>query len=140
MGCSNPHPHGQTWAMSAVPTLPAKELDSLRKYRESNKPSEGAPKAGECACLLCEYAHFEAGVPLEESRIVIKNDHWLAVVPWWATWPFEVMRTCICSLCIPKHSLLSSPPLQEAYTVFARAYHGREDELRRRSQPCDQAL
>ncbi|KAI4522098.1 galactose-1-phosphate uridylyltransferase [Schizophyllum commune Tattone D] len=91
MGCSNPHPHGQTWAMSAVPTLPAKELDSLRKYRESNKPSEGAPKAGECACLLCEYAHFEAGVPLEESRIVIKNDHWLAVVPWWATWPFEVM-------------------------------------------------
>ncbi|TRM59460.1 HIT-like domain-containing protein [Schizophyllum amplum] len=117
MGCSNPHPHGQVWAMSAVPTLPAKELDSLRKYSESNKPSETAPKGPKgCACLLCEYAHFEASVPIDESRIVIKNDHWLAVVPWWATWPFEVML-----LPYKRHIPSLQELTQEERTSFADA-------------------
>jgi len=40
-------------------------------------------------CLLCEYAHVEIAL---SERVVTKNDHWVAVVPWWATWPFEILR------------------------------------------------
>lgn len=43
-------------------------------------------------CLLCEYAHVELQAPEHEGRVVVKNDHWLALVPWWATWPFEILR------------------------------------------------
>lgn len=36
MGCSNPHPHGQVWSLSVVPSIPGMELDSLQHY--ANKP------------------------------------------------------------------------------------------------------
>ncbi|KIP03669.1 hypothetical protein PHLGIDRAFT_31700 [Phlebiopsis gigantea 11061_1 CR5-6] len=94
MGCSNPHPHGQVWSLSVVPTLPAKELENMRSYALANAGggSPDAPKApgGRC-CLLCEYAHFEVGVAHDEGRVVYKNEHWVALVPWWATWPFEIL-------------------------------------------------
>jgi UDPglucose--hexose-1-phosphate uridylyltransferase len=43
-------------------------------------------------CLLCEYAQAEMGQPRDEGRVVVFNDHWVALVPWWATWPFEILR------------------------------------------------
>jgi UDPglucose--hexose-1-phosphate uridylyltransferase len=93
MGCSNPHPHGQVWSLSAVPTLPATELAKMAEYaRGEHAPSDAPRGPGGRPCLLCEYAHFEAGVPAETGRVVVRNAHWLALVPWWATWPFEVMR------------------------------------------------
>lgn len=93
MGCSNPHPHGQSWSLSDVPSLPATELVNLRHYSLSNVPSSSAPKGPKGRpCLLCEYAHFEVGVQHDEGRVVFKNEHWVALVPWWATWPFEIMR------------------------------------------------
>ena len=94
MGCSNPHPHGQTWSLSAVPTLPSTELTNLKKYSQSHAPTSSAPTGPKGrSCLLCEYAHFEVDVPHEEGRVVYKNEHWVALVPWWAIWPFEIMRT-----------------------------------------------
>ena len=97
MGCSNPHPHGQVWSLSVVPSLPATELAHMRAYAaaHTDNGAPGAPRGpgGRC-CLLCEYAHYEAGVPEAEGRVVFKNAHWLAVVPWWAIWPFEVLREC----------------------------------------------
>lgn len=42
------------------------------------------------ACMLCEYAHVEVHTT-EEGRVVVKNKYWVALVPWWATWPFELM-------------------------------------------------
>ena len=76
MGCSNPHPHGQVWSLSEVPSLPATELANLKRYAENNAPSESAPKGpGGKACLLCEYAHFEVSVAESEGRVVVKNEH-----------------------------------------------------------------
>ncbi|KAH8110056.1 galactose-1-phosphate uridylyltransferase, partial [Phellopilus nigrolimitatus] len=91
MGCSNPHPHGQVWSMSDIPSIPAKELASLRRYALSDVAVSSAPKGplGR-PCLLCEYAHFEAS-GADDKRVVAKNDDWVALVPWWATWPFEVL-------------------------------------------------
>ncbi|OCB86353.1 hypothetical protein A7U60_g6668 [Sanghuangporus baumii] len=93
MGCSNPHPHCQVWSMSDIPTIPGKELASFKRYAssESDVPASDAPKAANNRpCLLCEYAHFEVNGSSGE-RIVTKNDDWVALVPWWATWPFELL-------------------------------------------------
>ncbi|KAH7927699.1 galactose-1-phosphate uridylyltransferase [Leucogyrophana mollusca] len=104
MGCSNPHPHSQVWSLSTVPTLPANELASLKRYASSTSVASKAPKGPHGhPCLLCEYVHYEFFMPENEGRVVIKNDHWVALVPWWAYWPFEVMvlpyQRHISSLC-----------------------------------------
>jgi len=93
MGCSNPHPHGQVWSHSEVPTIPSVELASLARYAmNSDIPSSHAPRGpfGR-PCLLCEYVNFEVSVNENESRVVVKNEHFVALVPWWATWPFEIL-------------------------------------------------
>jgi UDPglucose--hexose-1-phosphate uridylyltransferase len=77
MGASNPHPHGQIWAIDALPTLVAREHASQQRYRAEH----GAP-------LLLDYARAEAA---QGERVVVANPHWLAVVPYWATWPFELL-------------------------------------------------
>ncbi|KAJ7184101.1 galactose-1-phosphate uridyl transferase, partial [Mycena filopes] len=92
MGCSNPHPHGQVWSLSAVPTLPATELASLEQYAQSTVAPSEAPKGPQGRpCMLCEYAHVEIGFAGDQGRVVVKNEHWVAVVPWWATWPYEIL-------------------------------------------------
>ena len=93
MGCSNPHPHGQIWSMSDIPSIPQKELQSLSAYARSGTGTSDQP------CLLCEYAAHEAFASQGE-RIVTKNGHWIALVPYWATWPFEVMCTFVLSFSI----------------------------------------
>lgn len=76
MGCSNPHPHGQVWASDFVPT----EI-----VREDRCQHEWLSEQG--TVLLDAVAEREAGGP----RAVEENAHWLAVVPWWASWPFETL-------------------------------------------------
>ncbi len=92
MGCSNPHPHGQVWSLSAVPSLPATELANLQKYSLSTPPSAAPRGPLGRSCLLCDYVTFEVSVAQAEGRVVLKNEHWVALVPWWAVWPFEIMR------------------------------------------------
>lgn len=77
MGASNPHPHGQAWATEHIPTEPAKELRAQAEYWQTHG-----------ACLLCEYLRVEIR---DCARIVIQNDHFIVVVPFWAVWPFETM-------------------------------------------------
>lgn len=77
MGCSSEHPHGQIWASSHVPTLAQVEDDAQRKYADVH----GSP-------LLFDYVRHEKKI---EDRIVAATDHWTAVVPWWAAWPFETL-------------------------------------------------
>jgi UDPglucose--hexose-1-phosphate uridylyltransferase len=93
MGCSDPHPHGQIWAGSALPNEPAKEDACQRAYLAEH----GEP-------LLVAYAALEAD---RRERTVVENEHWLAVVPYWATWPFE-------TLLLPRRHALRLPDLDEA--------------------------
>lgn len=77
MGCSNPHPHSQIWATGSLPNEPAKELAAQSDYyTEHNQP------------LLLEYIQEELR---QGERVITSNDHFAAVVPFWAIWPFEVM-------------------------------------------------
>lgn len=74
MGCSNPHPHGQIWATDYVPHAVATE-DRTQRGWDGAKP------------MLLELAEREAHGPL----VVVQTDLWLAIVPWWASWPFETL-------------------------------------------------
>ena len=77
MGCSNPHPHGQIWATSTIPNEPRKEQEALAAYRKQHG-----------TCLLCDYIRIEES---SGERFVCANEHFLAVVPFWAVWPFEIL-------------------------------------------------
>jgi UDPglucose--hexose-1-phosphate uridylyltransferase len=77
MGASSPHPHGQIWAGSAVPieieAEDARQRDYLKEHRQP---------------LLIDYARRESDVG---DRVIVETDSWLAVIPYWAVWPFETL-------------------------------------------------
>ena len=77
MGASNPHPHGQIWASRSIPNEVVLELRGQGEYLREHG-----------CCLLCAYRELE--VRLGE-RVIAKNESFVAVVPYWAVWPFEVM-------------------------------------------------
>ena len=76
MGASNPHPHGQIWAGTALPNAAAREDATQRAYHAAHGRQ-----------LLLDAVEQETGGP----RVVAENDDWLVVVPFWAAWPFEVL-------------------------------------------------
>ena len=77
MGCSNPHPHGQIWASNFLPSEVAQEDKSQLEYLKKTGTN-----------LLVSYAALEER---KDERIVAINKHWVVVVPYWATWPFETL-------------------------------------------------
>ncbi len=77
MGCSNPHPHCQVWANYSLPNEIQKESRCQLDYRDRMR-----------SCLLCDYWQLEAA---RGERLVVENEHFLAVVPFWAIWPFETL-------------------------------------------------
>ncbi|MCC6613941.1 MAG: UDP-glucose--hexose-1-phosphate uridylyltransferase [Anaerolineae bacterium] len=92
MGASNPHPHGQVWAGNFLPNEAAREDRNQSYYFDTY---------GEV--LLLEYARQEAR---NGERVVLSNDHWLVVVPFWALWPFE-------TLLMPRRHTLRLPDLED---------------------------
>lgn len=77
MGCSQPHPHGQIWANSFVPTLVTKKDQHQQRYfAQYHSP------------LLLDYVQREVA---SGERIVVESDYWVALVPYWAAWPFETL-------------------------------------------------
>ena len=77
MGCSNPHPHCQIWATNTLPNEAIKEDQAQRDYLKQHN-----------VVMLQQYAELEIQ---QQKRVVLVNDHWLIVVPFWAVWPFETL-------------------------------------------------
>ncbi|WP_394174842.1 UDP-glucose--hexose-1-phosphate uridylyltransferase [Thalassotalea litorea] len=77
MGCSNPHPHGQIWAQTQLPTLVSKKQNAQLEYWQAKQGN-----------LLLDYVAREIEA---KERVVVANDDWLVVVPYWAAWPFETL-------------------------------------------------
>ncbi|QLE03025.1 UDP-glucose--hexose-1-phosphate uridylyltransferase [Galbibacter sp. BG1] len=77
MGCSNPHPHGQIWSQSSIPEEVLKKQEQQKNYWEQKKRS-----------LLQDY--LEQELELNE-RILVTNEHFVALMPYWAVWPYEAM-------------------------------------------------
>lgn len=77
MGASNPHPHGQIWATHSLPNEIVAELRGQETYLAAHGKT-----------LLPAYLAME----LEKGeRIVVANDYFVALVPYWAVWPFETL-------------------------------------------------
>lgn len=118
MGCSNPHPHGQIWAGSSLPDEPAKKHRCQREYMDANGSN-----------LLLDYVELEGK---EQSRIVVENDDWMVVVPFWAVWPFETML-------LPKFPVKRMPDLTDPQRVslaeILKAHLVRYDNLFETSFP-----
>ena len=85
MGCSNPHPHGQIWASSFLPNEARKEDGHQQQWLLKHNKN-----------MLLEYALAESR---SGERTVVENADWIAVVPYWAGWPFE-------TLLLPKRHVL----------------------------------
>ncbi|MEH6701807.1 UDP-glucose--hexose-1-phosphate uridylyltransferase [Parasphingorhabdus sp.] len=92
MGCSNPHPHGQIWASDHVPDEVRIE-DRMQATHYLNKKQN----------LLLGLAAAEAEAC---ERVVVQNEDWLAIVPYWASWPFE-------TLVLPRFPVAHLPELDE---------------------------
>lgn len=77
MGCSNPHPHGQIWAHKSLPQEVVNRNEHFNTYYKKTGTS-----------ILSNYIKQELEI---NERIVSQNDSFLALVPFWAVWPFEIM-------------------------------------------------
>ena len=77
MGCSNPHPHGQIWACNFLPEEILKEYRQQKNYFEKHKSQ-----------LLLDYVNAELK---RKERIIFETEYFVALVPFWAFWPFETM-------------------------------------------------
>jgi len=77
MGCSNPHPHGQIWAQSSIPKEVQKKDTSQKEYWNKHHTS-----------LLGDYLKQEI---VRKERIIYSSEYFVALVPFWAVWPYEVM-------------------------------------------------
>ncbi len=77
MGCSNPHPHGQIWAQATLPAEAAREQERQRRHYEQHDGT-----------LLGDYLRLELELG---ERIVCENEGFVALVPFWAVWPFETL-------------------------------------------------
>ncbi len=123
MGCSNPHPHGQIWSQLSIPVEVQKKTEHQRKYWDRNKRS-----------LLGDYLDQE----LEKNeRIVLKNDHFVALVPYWAVWPYETMI-------VPRRQMQHIGQLtseeEEAYAEILKQLTIRYDNLFQTSFPYSSGI
>ena len=118
MGCSNPHPHGQVWATAHVPN----ELADADRTQAEYSQSKGR-------LMLLDLAEREASAG---ERVVEANAHWLAIVPFWAAWPFE-------TLVLPRFEAARLPELSEAarddLALLFKALTTRYDNLFKTSFP-----
>uniref|UniRef100_A0A1I7ZK48 Galactose-1-phosphate uridylyltransferase n=1 Tax=Steinernema glaseri TaxID=37863 RepID=A0A1I7ZK48_9BILA len=77
VGCSNSHPHGQLWCMNYLPNETTRKMRTQKEYYQRH----GRP-------MLLDYVNQERE---KKERVVLENEHWTVVVPFWAYWPFETL-------------------------------------------------
>lgn len=76
IGVTLSHPHGQIYSYPEIPGRPRRELDAARRYRDRHR-----------SCVWCDVVTQElAG----GERVVLSGEHWVAAVPFWARWPYQV--------------------------------------------------
>lgn len=118
MGCSNPHPHGQVWAQQSIPNEVVKKTTRQTAYFEKQQQS-----------LLAAYVEQERQASV---RILFENDHFVALVPFWAVWPYEAM---IVPLRPQQHIGQMTAPEREAFAAALKGLTTRFDHIFQTSFP-----
>ena len=104
MGCSSPHPHGQIWAQESIPDVIRKKTRCQQTYFDQHRNT-----------LLSSYITEEL---IQDKRVILKNEHFVALVPFWAVWPFE-------TLIIPLRAMPSITSMtDDEQNAFALVIHG----------------
>ena len=123
MGCSNPHPHGQIWSQSSIPIEVLKKSNKFKEYWKEKKRS-----------LLSDYLKQELET---RERILEENEHFAALIPYWAVWPFEAMI-------IPKRHLQHIGQLthkeEKAYAEILKKLTIKYDNLFKTSFPYSSGI
>ncbi len=76
IGVTLHHPHGQIYAYPFIPPRIARELDQSRTYQK---------RTGNC--LICDVVAEERH---DTRRIIAENESFVAYIPFFARWPYEV--------------------------------------------------
>ncbi len=76
IGVSLTHPHSQIYVLPFIPTKVLRELVNSNKYYSSKK-----------RCLFCDIIDVEKKY---RDRIITTTKYWIAFIPFYAHWPFEV--------------------------------------------------
>lgn len=93
MGCSNPHPHCQVWSSNYLPNeIETKHRTQLEFYQKHKK------------VMLVEYLNKEL---VSGERVVVQNEDWAVLVPYWAVWPYE-------TLLLPKRHIIRMSDIKES--------------------------
>ncbi len=79
IGVTLHHPHGQIYAYPQVPPRPLRELSTAARYRR---------RTGRC--VECDVVNAEVRTG---DRIVVQGEWWIAHVPFWARFPYEIRIT-----------------------------------------------
>ncbi|MCM4163372.1 MULTISPECIES: UDP-glucose--hexose-1-phosphate uridylyltransferase [unclassified Arenibacter] len=118
MGCSNPHPHGQIWAQHNIPQEVHKKSGNLLAYWKKHGRS-----------ILEDYMVQELEL---QERNILENEHFVALIPYWAIWPYETMI-------IPKRKLahigLLSEPEKVSYAEILKQLTIKYDNIFNTSFP-----
>jgi UDPglucose--hexose-1-phosphate uridylyltransferase len=80
MGCSNPHPHCQVWATDFLPNEARVKHRTQKEYFIKHQGN----------VLLLDYINRELN-DYKSQRVILENEHWIVLVPYWAVWPYETM-------------------------------------------------
>lgn len=118
MGCSSPHPHGQIWASDFVPSELADEVRAQADWHAAH---------GSALLEAVALREVQGG-----SRVIAANAHWLAIVPFWASWPFEVLLIARDDVARIEQT---GPAARDALARMLRAITGRYDALFACSMP-----
>jgi len=76
VGTTLSHPHGQIYGYPEIPPRPARELTAARQHYLATG-----------RCVECDVVATEAA---DGRRIVVADGDWIAWVPFWARFPYEV--------------------------------------------------
>lgn len=76
VGTTLSHPHGQIYGYPDIPPLPRRELDAAADYQR---------RTGRC--VHCDVVATEIS---DRRRVVVEGAGWVAWVPFWARFPYEV--------------------------------------------------
>jgi UDPglucose--hexose-1-phosphate uridylyltransferase len=103
IGVSNPHPHGQIYATGFIPKIVQRELDSFIDYKVSHGSG-----------LLEDLVEHELR---KESRIICKNEHFVAFIPFFARFVYETYIVPI------RHVAQISDLTPEETLAYAEIHH-----------------
>ena len=102
-----PRERGVTW--SKVRSLVGCGVAQYWQVKWSRRNTLNRVKAGERSIGAYFLRQMTLGRRISQrgERTIVENEHWLAVVPFWAIWPFEI-------LLLPRRHVLRLPDLTDA--------------------------